>query len=80
MKRKEFIKKASSVLAAGPLALMACQKIGEDVTATSSPIPPASSSSSSNASCLISDAEEVGPFPLYTKRDTSIQHVDITEG
>lgn len=80
MKRKEFIKKASSVLAAGPLALMACQKIGEDVTATSSPTPPASSSSSSSASCLISDAEEVGPFPLYTKRDTSIQHVDITEG
>ena len=79
VKRKEFIKKASSVLAAGPLALMACQKIGEDVSATSSPIPP-SSSGTSSAACAITDAEEVGPFPLYSKRDTSIQHVDITEG
>ena len=81
MKRKEFIKKASSVLAAGPLALMACQKIGDEVSpsANNNPIPP-STSGSNSTNCVISDAEEVGPFPLYNKRDSSIQHIDITEG
>jgi len=79
MKRKEFIKKASSVLTVGPLALIACQKMGEEVSANTNLIPPTNTGNNSTA-CLISDSEEVGPFPLYNKRDASIQHIDITEG
>jgi protocatechuate 3,4-dioxygenase beta subunit len=72
MKRKTFIKKTGSVLMA-PLVAMSCIK-SEDETA----ITPASAPAT--GTCKLTDAEEVGPFPLYEKRDASITHADITEG
>lgn len=72
MKRKAFIIKTGSVLLA-PWVTAACIKNQED-----SSITPTTANSS--GTCKLTDAEEVGPFPLYEKRDTTITHTDITEG
>jgi protocatechuate 3,4-dioxygenase beta subunit len=80
VKRKEFLKKTGSIIAMAPLALLSCSKtIDEEINTNATPVNP-SSNGNNSTTCTVSDPEEVGPFPLYNKRDTSIQHVDITEG
>lgn len=56
-----------------PFVAMSCIKSDDGTEIT-----PATATNTS--SCKLTDAEEVGPFPLYEKRDASITHTDITEG
>ncbi len=79
VKRKEFLEKTGAIIAVVPLALLSCSKTIEEVGSNSAPISPTNNGGNST-SCAVSDVEEVGPFPLYNKRDSSIQHIDITEG
>ena len=72
MKRKAFIKKTGSVLIA-PFVAMSCIKNQGDAEITPS-------TASSSSTCKVGDTETDGPYPLYAKRDSSITHVDITEG
>ena len=72
MKRKAFIKKTGAVLIA-PFVAVSCVKNQEDTA-----VNPTTTTNS--GACKLTDTEEVGPFPLYEKRDTSIVHTDITDG
>ncbi|MBV7529312.1 intradiol ring-cleavage dioxygenase [Chitinophaga sp. sic0106] len=69
--RKKFLKNLLVSAAAMPIVISACKKSSASTD---------DDSNSNNSACAKSPEETDGPYPLYASRNSTITHVDITEG
>lgn len=74
MERKLFLKNSFGLIGISSILLNSCSKSGSmaDTTTTDS--------TSGTGSCVVTNTETDGPYPLYTSRGSTIQRVDITDG
>ncbi len=84
--RLDFLRRAIAGTVLTPVLMQACSSDDTDITPTTgtTTTTPGSTTTTTGTtttgSCVVTDTETDGPYPLYNSRGSALQRVDIREG
>lgn len=84
--RLDFLRKALVGTVLTPVVMQACSSDDPDITpttttgGTTTPGSTTTTTGTTTGSCVVTDTETDGPYPLYNSRGSALQRVDIREG
>ena len=82
--RLDFLRKALAGTVLTPVLMQACSSDDTDITpttgTTTTPGSTTTTTGTTTGSCVVTDTETDGPYPLYNSRGSALQRVDVREG